>query len=79
MNPMVLMEIKAKIDKFGKEHPKMLPFFKTVSRDALSVGSVLELKATSLDGKEYVSNIRITENDVELINLISSLGQGARM
>ncbi len=74
MNPMMLLQIKEKIDTFQKEHPKMLSFFKTIHRKALAEGSVLEIKAISADGREYVSNIKVTANDMELIRLLSGMG-----
>ena len=75
MNPMMLIQIKEKIDVFRREHPKVMPFFKTINNQALQEGSVLEIKVTDTAGKEYVSNIRVTENDINLIRLISGLGQ----
>ena len=74
MNPMMIMKIKGMIDNFRQEHPKMVPFFRTISQKALTEGSVLEIKATAVDGKEYVSNIRLTGNDIELINILSEMG-----
>ena len=74
MNPMIILQIREKIDIFRKEHPKILPFLKTIDRKALEEGSVLEIKATSVDGQEYVSNIKITANDIELIRIISGMG-----
>lgn len=73
MNPMMLMQLKDKAETFGREHPKMMPFFQTISQRALTEGSVLEIKATSVDGEEYVSNIKITANDMELISLLSGM------
>ena len=74
MNPMILLRIKEKIDTFRRDHPKMLSFLRTIHQKALSEGSVLEIKATSVDGKEYVSNIKVTANDMELIRLLSGMG-----
>ena len=73
MNPMMLIQLKEKIDTFRTEHPKMVPFFKMINQKALSEGSVLEIKATSVDGNEYVSNIKVTANDIELIKLLSAM------
>lgn len=75
MNPMIIMQIKEKIDTFRREHPKVMPFFKIINQQALQEGSVLEIKVTDTMGKEYVSNIRVTENDIDLIRVISGLGQ----
>ena len=73
MNPMMVLQIKDKIDTFRREHPKMLSFLGMINRKALSEGSVLEIKATSVDGQEYVSNIRVSANDMELIKLLSGM------
>ena len=70
MNPMLLLQAKERIDIFGQEHPKVFPFFKMLKNKALHVGAVYEMKVTSADGQEYVSNIRLTENDVQTIGMI---------
>ena len=75
MNPMFLMQAKQRLELFQKEHPKVLPFFNTVKAQALREGTVLELKVTDPDGKEYVSNIRLTANDVETVRMLSEQGR----
>lgn len=75
MNPMELLKIKERVGTFQAEHPKMLPFFQTIRKKALAEGSVLEIKATAPDGKEYVSNIRMTANDMEIVRMIGELGK----
>ena len=72
MNPMMMMQIKEKIDAFTREHPKMLPFFQLINQKALTEGSILEIKATAVDGQEYVSNIKVTANDVELLRMLTT-------
>ena len=52
----------------------MRSFVHVIKQKAISVGSVIEIKVTSPDGQEYVSNIKVTENDVELIRIITELG-----
>ena len=74
MNPMMLLQIKEKIDIFREQHPKMRSFIHVIKDKAIAVGSVIEIKVTSPDGQEYVSNIKVTENDVELIRIITELG-----
>ena len=70
MNPMLLLQAKERIDLFGREHPKVFPFFKMLRSKALHAGAVYEMKVTSADGQEYVSNIRLTDNDVQTISMI---------
>ena len=70
INPMKLMQIKERFDIFNSEHPKVAPFFKVLKDRAISKGTVLELKAVTPDGKEYVSNICMTDNDVETLQML---------
>ncbi len=71
MNPMALMKIRERLMIFQSEHPKMLPFFNVIKTNALMEGSVFEIKAISPDGKEYVSNIKLTANDIETLKMLS--------
>ena len=71
MNPMFLIQLKERFGLFQSEHPKMLPFLRTIKEKAVAEGSVLEIKAISPDGKEYVSNIRLTANDIETIRMLT--------
>lgn len=75
MNPMFLMQAQQRLTLFQQEHPKMLPFLNTIREKALKEGSVVEIKVTDPDGKEYVSNIRVTANDIETVRMIKNSGQ----
>ena len=68
LNPMALMRLKGRFEIFRREHPRVLPFLKTVKENALREGTVMELKFTTEDGKEYVSNIRLTPDDIETLS-----------
>ena len=69
LNPMTLMKLKARFSIFRQEHPKVLPFLKAVSQNALREGTVMEVKFTDPEGKEYKSNIRLTQDDLETIRM----------
>lgn len=73
INPKTILSIKDKAKTFETEHPKMRLFFDKINKEALTVGSTFEIKVTAVDGKEYVANIKVSENDVELIKLITQL------
>ncbi len=75
INPMKLMQLKERLDIFHSEHPKVAPFFKVLKDRAVFEGTVFELKATTPEGLEYVSNIRLTENDVETLRMLLELRQ----
>ena len=70
MNPMMLMQLQQRIQTFQQEHPKVLPFFMAIKDNALEEGAVIAMKVTTKDGKTLESNIKLTANDVETINLM---------
>lgn len=67
MNPLKLMQMKETMDRFTAAHPKVLPFFRAVSGQALAEGTVIEMKVTTPEGKAYLSSIRLTQEDLKLI------------
>ena len=71
MNPTMLLQTKQRLDVFNKEHPKMGAFLKTVKEKALAEGAVIEIKVTGTDGQEYVSNIKMTRNDLKTIEMFT--------
>ncbi len=75
MNPMSLLTIKPALDKFQKNHPKFIQFIKSVSQAGVHEGTVIECKVITPDGKEIQSNIRITQDDLELLEKLKGLSQ----
>ena len=69
-NPMELLQLKERFDTFRTEHPKFLAFLGALKNHAVAEGSVMEIKVTTPAGDEYVSNIRMTQNDVEALRLL---------
>ncbi len=67
MNPMKLFQIKAAFDRFTSNHPKLTPFFKAVGEQALKEGTVVEVNVTTLEGKRFSTNLRLSKEDMELI------------
>lgn len=67
MNPMKLLQYRNDCEQFLSRHPKLPRFFEAVSEEALEVGTVIEVNVTTEEGKNYVSNIRLSESDIELI------------
>lgn len=73
MNPMLLLQLKTLWSEFTARHPKFPPFLKAVSQNGLREGTVLEIQVTLPDGKNYASNLKITEEDVEMYRKIQEL------
>ncbi len=73
INPMALLQMKGRLETFQQDHPKVRAFFHQLREEGPQVGTVLELKATLPDGRESVTNIRLTENDIETIKMLNKL------
>ncbi len=69
MDKLIMNEARNRINTFNSEHPKVMPFLEMLKKNALEEGTVVEMRATTPDGREYVSNIRLTKTDVESIKL----------
>lgn len=68
-----MMKIKGTWDKFNRNHPKFVPFMQAVSQDAIGDGTIIEIKVTSPDGKEYNTNMKLTQDDLELFAQIRGM------
>lgn len=73
MNPMDMMQIAGKIGTFKQEHPKFEMFVKDRLMNGLEAGTVVELKIVKPDGETAVTNIRVTDNDVELFSALKDM------
>ena len=62
-----VMKIKNAWDTFNRNHPKFMPFCQAVGRDGIGVDTIIEVKVTSADGREYNTNMKLTQSDVEKI------------
>ena len=72
MNPIAMMQAAGRIKLFQEQHPKAIAFIKSVSAGDIREGSVIEIKVTTPEGKESVSNIKLTKDDMETFNLIKN-------
>ncbi|WP_230398728.1 hypothetical protein [Novisyntrophococcus fermenticellae] len=70
INPMKFLQYKNDYEQFLSRHPRLTRFFEVVSEETLKEGTVIEVNVTTENGKNYVSNIRLTDSDVELIENI---------
>lgn len=68
-----MMKFKGTWDKFNKNHPKFVPFMQAVSQDAIGDGTIIEIKVTSPEGKEYNTNMKLTQADLELFAQIRGM------
>lgn len=76
MNPMKLLQIKASREQFKARHPKFPSFLNAVSKGAVTEGALIEMTITTADGKKYSSNLKLTPEDMQLVNDMKDLFSG---
>ena len=69
---MMLMQLQQRISLFQQDHPKVMPFLQAVGNNAVQEGTVFAIKVTTPDGKTLESNIKLTANDIETINMMKN-------
>jgi hypothetical protein len=75
INPMEMMKYAARMRKFQEQHPKAIAFLQFVGQNAIQEGSVIAVKVTDPEGKEYESNIKITADDLETVQMLKNMKQ----
>ena len=71
MNPMALIHLKSKLEKFRTNHPKVPMFFKAISGE-VGLDSIIEIKLTTAEGKTMVTNFKVTQDDMDLFSELKS-------
>lgn len=73
INPMKLMQYKEMVERFKRNHTKVEPFFRA-AMNSIQAGSIVEIRVTDPNGKELCSNIRVNDEDMQLLREISEFG-----
>lgn len=68
-----IMKFKNAWDTFNRNHPKFMPFCRAVGKDAISDGTIIEIKVTSADGREYNTNMRLSQSDIDLFSELKNI------
>lgn len=68
-----LMKMKGYWDTFTRNHPKFMPFMQAVGKEAIGDGTIIEVKVVSPQGKEYTTNMKITQSDLDLFDAIKNM------
>ena len=68
-----VMKIKSAWDTFSRNHPKFMPFMQAVGREAIGDGTIIEIKVTSPEGKEFNTNMKLTQSDLDLFAQIKNM------
>ena len=73
MNPMKLLQLKNAWDQFTGRHPKFPAFLKAMSKGAITEGSILEITVTTAEGKVINTNLKVTAEDMALVEELKNL------
>ena len=73
MNPMAILSMKSSLEKFQENHPRFMQFLATMTQNGLEEGTILECKVITPEGKEIQANIKINQDDLELIEKIKEI------
>ena len=69
----MIQKLKECMQRFRLNHPKVPLFLNAVSQEALVEGSVIEITVTTPEGKNYCSNIKLKQDDLEMLDCLKSL------
>ena len=70
-----LQKAKEMVDRFRKNHPKFPAFLDAVGRNAIKDGYLIEIAVTTPDGTKYETNLKLNAEDMELLNMITSMNK----
>ena len=69
MGIMDLKALKNRLSIFEKQHPRVVAFFEENGRE-LKDGNILEIKIKTPDGREKMTNMRISPEDTATFQLL---------
>lgn len=76
INPLKMMKIREQMQErmqiFGQQHPRFGQFL-SVAGQAMTEGTVLEIKVTAPGERDLVTNIRLTAEDIETLRMIREM------
>ncbi len=73
MNPMALLKAKKSWDTFCGNHPKFPAFMQAVQANGIKEGTVIEVSVTTPEGKNMMTNLRITASDMQAFEDLKGL------
>jgi len=73
INPMAIFKMKDAWGKFSQNHPKFVPFLAAVNRRGITEDTVIEIIVTDPAGESIATNVKITQEDLELFNEMKNL------
>lgn len=72
-NPTAIFQMMNLWNQFKKNHPKFPKFMAAAAQNGIKEGSIIEINITTADGQSLNSNLRISAEDMELIEQLKNL------
>ena len=69
VNPIEFLKMGKRLQIFKQQHPKFSGFIHELDEKALVEGTVIEIRATTPDGRTFVTNLRFTPEDIESVEI----------
>ena len=76
MNPAMMMKIMGAKNKFTQNHPKFVAFLNAMFSNGIEEGTVIEITVTKQGQGTVTSNLRVTRDDLELLETLKEMGRG---
>lgn len=70
-----MQELKNHLSRFQANHPKFPLFLKAVAKDAIMEDSIIEIKVTTPDERNYETNLKVKPDDLAFIQALQNLNQ----
>lgn len=75
-NPAALLQMMNLWNRFERNHPKFPMFLKAVAQKGIKEGSIIEIRVTTADGENFDSNLKVSAEDMELVEQMKNLFGG---
>lgn len=75
INPASIMKIMNAKNKFTANHPKFAAFLNTVFSSGIEEGTIIEITVTRPGQEPVMTNMKVLQSDLELMNELKELGR----
>ena len=73
LNPSDMMKMMGGFKNFQEAHPKAVAFFRSVFGSGIPEGTIMELTVTKPNEAPVTTNIKVTAQDLELIESLKNM------
>ena len=74
INPAMIFKIVRSWERFTVSHPKFPKFLQAAAaNDVMREGTILEINITTPEGRELSTNLKLTTDDLQLIDDIKNM------